>query len=278
MEKLSVFGGTGFVGGEFCRSTQREFTLIPRDQRDPKSRETLYFISTTHNYHIFDDLQKDVEVNLRVLLEVLENFRLHPERAKAHTFNFISSWFVYGETSLPAKETSPCDPKGFYSITKRTAEQLLISFCETFGMKYRILRLCNIYGPGDGGVSKQKNALQFLVQQLKAGEDVKLYYDGHFYREYMHVSDAARAIDLVLRTGAANEVFNIGCGEKILFRDLIMKAKKLTDSKSKIGTMDPPPFHKVVQVKDFYMNTDKLKALGFKPEVSLDEGLEQLCL
>lgn len=273
MEKLSVFGGTGFVGSEFCRQTKRPYILIDRETRKPSTTESLYFISTTHNYHIFDDIQKDVDVNLKILLETLENLKQDPK----HTFNFISSWFVYGETELPAKETSECHPKGFYSITKRAAEQMIISFCETYKLNYRILRLSNVYGPGDAGVSKKKNALQYLINQLKKNEPVDLYDGGQFYRDYMHISDTAKAIDLAIEKGPLNSIINIGTGERILFKDIFYHAIDLTNSKSKINFIDPPHFHTVVQVKDFYMDTTKLKNLGFKPAISIKEGIKQLC-
>ena len=67
----------------------------------------------------------DIETNLSVMMEVLEKLK-----EKDFVFNFISSWFVYGDTKMPASETSICFPKGFYSITKKAAEDLLISFCE----------------------------------------------------------------------------------------------------------------------------------------------------
>jgi nucleoside-diphosphate-sugar epimerase len=273
MEKLSVFGGTGFIGTEFCLRTKRPYILIDRETRKPASKESLYFISTTHNYHIFDDIQKDVDVNLRVLLQTLDHLR-----DGNHTFNFISSWFVYGETELPARETSECHPKGFYSITKRAAEEMLISFCETYKLNYRILRLGNVYGPGDAGVSKKKNALQYMINLLKKNEPVDLYDGGEFYRDYMHVSDIASAIDLCLEKAPLNCVINIGSGERMLFKDVFYKAVELTGSKSKINFIDPPEFHKVVQVKDFYMDASKLKNLGFKPKISIEEGIKQLCL
>ena len=58
--------------------------------------------------------------------------------------------------SLDTKESDYCDPTGFYSITKRAAEQLIISYCNTFNLKYRILRLTNIIGENDKKVSSQK--------------------------------------------------------------------------------------------------------------------------
>lgn len=272
MSGISVFGSSGFVGSEFCRVTKRDLFKIPREEREPQSPESVYFISTTDNYNVFEDLHKDIDTNLTVLMDVIKN--LKPSES---TFNFISSWFVYGDADLPATEESYCNPKGFYSITKRTAEQLLISYCETFGINYRILRLCNVYGAGDKGASKKKNALQFLIDRFKANESIELYHGGEFYRDYMHVTDVARAIDMVINKGELNQVYNIGSGEKVLFKDLISTIVKETDSQSQITPIEPPKFHQTIQVKDFYFKTDKLKELGFKRTISLEEGLKQLC-
>ena len=151
---ISIYGGTGFVGSHYVK--QYGGLLIPRNERNPQSDNVLYFISTTDNYNVFTDVHLDVDTNLSVLLSTLEACR----EANVKTFNFISSWFVYGDTDLPASETSYCDPKGFYSITKRAAEQLLISYCQTFGMNYRILRLGNVVGKGDGRSEEHTSELQ----------------------------------------------------------------------------------------------------------------------
>ncbi len=272
MSEISVFGSTGFVGSEFCKVSSQTPLPIAREERAPKSTESVYFISTTDNYNVFEDLHKDIDTNLTVLMDVIKH--LKPGES---TFNFISSWFVYGDAKLPATEESYCDPKGFYSITKRAAEQLLISYCETFGINYRILRLCNVYGAGDKSASKKKNALQFLIDRFKANEEISLYHNGEFYRDYMHVHDVARAIDLVCTKGELNTIYNIGSGEKVLFKDLINTIVDETKSQSKITPITPPVFHQTIQVKDFYFNTDKLKGLGFKQTISLEEGIRKLC-
>ena len=112
-----------------------------------------------------------------VLTEALESWwKNNPEGV----FNFVSSWFVYGnafpnDPNGEFREANPCYPSGFYSITKKCAEDLIISFCNTHGLKYRILRLCNILGPGDKGVSKQKNALQYLMGERVKGKPIELY-------------------------------------------------------------------------------------------------------
>ena len=74
---------------------------------------------------------------------------------------------------------------------------MLKSYCRTFDINYRILRLCNVYGDSDKGVSKKKNALQYLISQLQQNKDIDLYNDGMFYRDYMYVDDVCLANDQV---------------------------------------------------------------------------------
>ena len=257
MDGLSVYGGTGFIGSRYVKRFGGE--VIPRIEHTPKSRDVLYFISTTDNYNVFTDIHVDVDTNLSHLLDTLDACR----KANVQTFNFISSWFVYGDTDLPAKETSYCDPKGFYSITKRAAEQLLISYCQTFGMNYRILRLGNVVGRGDGRVSAKKNALQYLINRLKENEPIELYENGEFYRDYIHVKDCIEAINLVINRGELNEIYNIANGEATLFRDVITMAYEKLGSKSEIVSIPQKDFHKIVQVKSMYLDNTKLKALGY---------------
>jgi len=272
---LYVYGGAGFVGRNLIKRTSYDAVPIPRNQYSVQSSKTddiLYLISTVHNYHIHSDIHKDVDVNLTTFLTVLDNARKNGCR----TFNFISSWFVYGDCELPATETTYCNPKGFYSITKRTAEQLLISYCETFNINYRILRLCNVYGEDDDKVSIQRNAMQFLIKELIAGNDIKLYDGGSTIRDYMHVDDVADAIDICLKYAPINTVVNIGSGRKIFFKDIMRQAKEISGSKANILSMEPTDFHKVSGVKDFYMDTTVLKSLGFKQKISIHDGITRL--
>jgi nucleoside-diphosphate-sugar epimerase len=270
--KIDLFGGTGFVGNNFKKLYNDDTHVHDREDNIPIHDNIVYMISTTHNYHVFDNIYKDVDTNLTKLLNVLQNCK-----DKNIVFNFISSWFVYGDVELPAKEDSDCKPKGFYSITKRCAEDMIISYCETFKIKYRILRLCNVYGPSDSGVSKQKNALQYLINEIKSNNEIKLYYDGDFIRDYMHVDDICRALKIVLDKGENNQVYNIASGSSINFKELIQTAKELTKSQSKIIFIPGPEKYKSIQGKNFTLNTDKLKSLGFKPEIGLHEGLQSLC-
>ena len=267
---ISVYGSTGFVGSQFCAQYPDEVCPIPRDQRNPESDNILYLISTTHNYNVFEDPQRDIDTNLKVLVEVLAACR-----DRSVTVNFVSSWFVYGETELPAREDAVCQPRGFYSITKKAAEDLLISYCQTFGMVYRIFRLANVIGPGDQ-FSKKKNALQFVAEQLRLHEPVDLYHGGDFYRDYLHVDDVCRAMRLLMDKAPLNTIFNVGRGENLKFRDLIDQLISLTGSRSELRAIDPPEFHRTVQVKDMYLDVARLTQLGFAPQISVNDALASI--
>ena len=271
MSKLSVYGATGFIGGTFCDLYPDEVIKIPREQREPESKDIIYFISTTTNHHVFKDLHLDINTNLTVLMEVLEHCKDNDL-----TFNFVSSCFVYGLDIIDAKEGDPCEPGGFYSITKRCAEQLLISYCKTFGVKYRIMRIANVYGE-DKTVSSQKNVLKFLIGLLKEDKPITLYDDGMQLRDYMHVKDICRALKLVIERGWTDSIWNIAAGNPVPFKSIIEKAKELTGSKSEIGFAPTPHFNQVAQANNYSVNVLKLKSLGFEPEISFDEGLKSLC-
>jgi len=269
---ISVYGSTGFIGTTFCDLYPEKVIKIPRDFRESFSKNILYLISTTDNYNVFSDPTIDVKTNLLVLTETLSNMK-----NKVATFNFVSSWFVYGETELPARETAACTPRGFYSITKFCAEQLVESYCKTHKIPYRIIRLCNVYGSGDAGISKKKNALQFLIEKLKKDEPIQLYNGGNFIRDYMHVEDVSRAINRIIESGPLNSTINVGCGKPIKFKEIIDLAVEILDSKSIISDIDPPEFHKLVQVQNMYLDIKKLQNLKFTPKISIEEGIKDLC-
>jgi nucleoside-diphosphate-sugar epimerase len=281
---VNVFGGNGFVGSEYCRTTKNSIIKNDRNNYEVRSGECVYFISTVDNYNVHVDPLLDVDTNLVVLLKVLDNYRKYINaNGNSGCFNFISSWFVYGQDSgfgtgsVGIKETDLCNPKGFYSITKRCAEQLLMSYCETFNLNYRILRLSNVLGKEDKKVSAKKNALQYLLGELARNKPVDLYDSGYFYRDYIDVRDCSRAIDLVVNEGELNSIYNIGNGKGIIFRDIIRYARDAMDSGSEIRTIEQKEFHKKVQSsRSFFMDNTKLMALGYRPEYSIQQTADQI--
>lgn len=270
MEKLSVFGSAGFIGSNFCRRYPNESFPIRSGSVLPQTKDILFTRSTTNNYHVFDDVHLDINVNLNGLMDVLPNVN--------GTFNFLSSWFTYGSgydrPENAANEKSHCDPKGFYSTTKRCAEQLIESYCNTFNKNYRIIRLCNVIG-GDSGANKKKNATEFLIEKILNKEDIEIY-DGDNYRNYLHVDDVCDAIKLIVEKGELNTIYNVGAPTSHRLIDLMEYVIEKTKSKSRIKLVVTPHFHKVVQAKDFFMDTRKVAGLGFVPKYSVYDAIDKI--
>jgi nucleoside-diphosphate-sugar epimerase len=268
--KINVFGGTGFIGSNFCSQYPDDVIIQERENNIPQTDNILYLISTTDNYNVLTDIHKDVDVNLTKFLNVIQH-------CKGKTFNFISSWFVYGQINeLPAKETDVCNPKGFYSITKKCAEDLLVSYCRTFNINYRILRLCNVYGKNDKNFSKKKNALQYLINEIQQNRNIDLYEGGNFIRDYMHVDDISKAIKLCIDKAPLNEIINVGSGIPQNFKEMIDFVIKETNSTSKINPIPTPAFHKIIQVQNMYVDVAKLKNLGYKRKINIFDGIKAL--
>jgi len=275
MNKLSVFGSSGFIGSRFCELYAENTIKIDRSDHQPKSDTLLYLISTVDNYNIHKDLHVDIDTNLNTLMSVLENIdRSNPNVV----INFVSSWFVYGKNDiLPFNEKySICNPTGFYSITKRAAEQMLISFCETFGVKYRIFRLANVLGEGDKKISRKKNALQHMIKCLCEDEEIFLYDGGNAVRDYIYVDDVCNALMHCIEHAPINEIINIGSGNRTVLNNLITLAKDRSNSNSKINIIQPPHFHDVVQVKDSYLDISKLKSYGYTPKHKVEDVIKLL--
>ncbi|NBW15049.1 MAG: NAD(P)-dependent oxidoreductase [Caulobacteraceae bacterium] len=270
MNKISVFGSTGFIGKKWIELYSKESFSEDRSSIKSENKDILYFRATNSNYNVFSDPSLDVKTNLTLLTELFKNID------SSYNFNLISSWFVYGKNNCEInKEIDYCNPKGFYSITKYTQEQLTESYCETNNIKYKILRLCNVIG-GDQKATAKKNALEFLIDKLKKHEEINIY-EGDNYRNYLNVEDVCKAIKLIIEKGKSNEIYNIGDTKSTKLIDIIDYCKNRLNSKSIIKMIETPKFHQQVQTKNFWMDTSKLQSLHFKPKYSLEETLNKLC-
>jgi dTDP-glucose 4,6-dehydratase len=251
---ISLFG-KGFIGTKFY-DMYKDITYIePRDSTFSKYNEILYLRGTNSNYNVFSDPTLDIKVNLLLFTETLKN--LTPN----HNFTLISSWFTYF-------------PRGFYSATKLCQEQLLESYCKTFHIPFKILRLSNIIGK-DSRASAKKNALEFMINKIKNNEDIQLY-EGDNYRNFLDVKTCCEAIRYVMVNGENGQTYNIGASESYKVGDLLQYCIEKTKSKSKINMIETPEFHKICQARDFWMDTGKLRDLGFNNQINICKTLDNL--
>jgi nucleoside-diphosphate-sugar epimerase len=264
---LSLYGSTGIIGSYF-RGLFPSLS-VPRDLLTPGSKRVLYLISTTDNATFKEDPLVDVNTNLVELMRRLDACR----EAGVKEFNFVSSWFVYGPTHRQPHEYVDCKPRGFYSITKYTAEQLVKEYCEEFKIGYRILRLGNVYGGPDPGTPK-RNALHFLISRLKKKESIRVM--NYVTRDFIHILDVCRAIALICSLGELNSIYNIGTGKATELFKAVEYANALLGNPADIYRFDPP--HVYNQAIRFSLDCGFLNNLGFEPIFDIYQGLEDLCL
>lgn len=271
---ISVYGSTGFIGSHFLGMYFQNSIPISREQNEPMSNDILYLISTNHNYHVFDDVHKDINTNLNKLVDVLEACR---KSGRECTFNFVSSWFVYGKKNMfPVREEEECNPEGFYSITKHAAERLVASYCNTYKMKYRIMRLTNIIGETAKDVSIKRNALQYLIETLFNHGEIKLYNGGSDVRDFMHVDDACRAMMLCMEKAPMGETINISNSDPHTIGEMVAYARELMGDRGTILNIEPPDFHKVVQSKNMHLDNTKLLGYGYTPSIDAKEAVYRI--
>lgn len=261
MGALTILGGGGFIGSHYVRELYDPAigniaSVNSRGDYKVYSSDVLYLISTVHNSNVYVDPFLDIETNLTTLVKVLENWRARTDASEG-VFNFVSSWFVKS------------DVKGFYTSTKRCAEELLEAYCKAYGLRYRIIRLANVVGPGDK-VTDKKNALQMVLGRLKTNSQVYLAGKGKFVREYIHVKDCVRALDLITHKGEENIVYEVTNTEPQMFCDLVKHAKQYLGSTSEV--IEVPGM-----VDSAFMDCSKLLSLGFVPAIKGDELCERLC-
>ena len=141
-------------------------------------------------------------------------------------------------------------------------------------MNATIARFTNVFGQREQVANKKKAAFNQMLAAAMRGEEIPLYSNGEFIRDYIHVEDVVDALLIIAEKGKKGEVYYVGRGEKTNFGDLM----KMVIEEAGSGTLksiEPPKFHKAVGIKDFYCDNAPLKELGWTPQVSLRQGIRK---
>jgi dTDP-glucose 4,6-dehydratase len=189
--------------------------------------------------------------------------------AGVRLFLQVSTDEVYGSVDFGSwTEHSPLAPNSPYAASKAAADLMAGAYARTYGMDVRITRCGNNYGPAQ----HPEKLIPRFITNLLDGQSLPVYGDGRNVRDWIHVDDHCRAIQLVLEKGAPGEVYNVGGGTEL---PNIAVAKQLIDAcgaaADSIRHVTDRPGH------DFRYSLDggKLAALGFAPQVDFATGLAQ---
>ena len=197
-------------------------------------------------------------------------------RNRAQRFIFASSSEVYGDSWEPMVEDGPFNPKSSYALTKLVGEHYCKAYYQKYGLKYTALRYFNSYGPGQD----ERFVLSRFVNRALAGKELFVYGDGKQTRDFTYVDDS---VIMSLLAGASdagvNQILNFGTGKAVSINELADKVLTVLDLKGKIkvSLIDYDRRRsREIEVFSRIANVDKAeKELGYRPKVTLDEGLRK---
>jgi dTDP-glucose 4,6-dehydratase len=198
-----------FVRGNIC-----DTPLVEQLLREERIDTLVHFAAESHVDRSIDGPDVFIQTNVvgtHSLLKAASKVWLEEGRVNPHRFHHVSTDEVYGSLGPddPAfHEQTPYAPNSPYSASKAASDHLVRAYHHTYGLEATISNCSNNYGP----YHFPEKLIPLSIVNILLGHPVPLYGDGRNVRDWLHVSDHCRGIDLVLAHGAAGQVYNIGGG------------------------------------------------------------------
>jgi dTDP-glucose 4,6-dehydratase len=298
--RILVTGGAGFIGSNFVRHlllTHPEDTVVNLDkltyagnpdnlrdvEGDPRYRfvrgdicdaalcrdlladvdAVLNFAAETHVDRGILAAHDFLHTNVTGTLTLLEAAR---ERGVGR-FVQIGTDEVYGSIAAgAADEGAPLNPSNPYAASKAAADLLARSYWLTHGVPVVITRSANNFGP----YQYPEKVVPLFITNALEDLPLPLYGDGRNVRDWLYVLDNCAAIDLVLRRGAAGEIYNVGGTAEIENVELTRRILRLL---GKPETLIRPVKDRPGHDRRYALDSGKLQALGWAPRAGFDAAL-----
>lgn len=207
-----------------------------------------------------------VDINVHGLLNVLEE----AANAGARKLVFASSAAIYGDNpSVPKVETMFPEPKSPYAITKLDGEYYLNLYHAEGRLETASIRFFNVFGPRQDPKGAYAAAVPIFIEKAVRGEPLTVHGDGGQTRDFIYVKDIVGALVFAAETPGVTGVFNAGYGGQISINQLASSLIAAAGSSSQI--LHGP--ERAGDVKHSRASADKLRAAGWAPKHSLEEGL-----
>jgi len=303
-QRILVTGGAGFIGSHYVRrllgpdgpgdvsvtvldkltyagnpanlDAVRDvpgFAFVHGDIGDPATvdavlagqHQVVHFAAESHVDRSIADGAEFVRTNVLGTHTLVEAAR----RAGVETFVHVSTDEVYGSIDAGSwPESAPLRPRSPYSSSKASGDLIVLAQHHTYGMDVRVTRCSNNYGRHH----HPEKLIPLFVTRLLDGEKVPLYGDGGNTRDWLHVDDHVRGIELVRAAGRPGEVYNIGGGTELTNRELTERllAACGADWAESVTFVADRPGHD----RRYSVDISKIRdELGYRPRVGLDEGI-----
>ena len=204
-------------GVEFVEGDIRDFDLVSKLLTEREIHQIVHFAAESHVDRSIDGPDIFVETNVRGTLELLKAAKsawLDSGTGLPHSFHHVSTDEVYGSLGpedAGFNELTPYAPNSPYSASKAASDHLVRAYHQTYGLNVTTSICSNNYGPYQ---YPEKLIPLFLLNALH-GKKLPIYGDGQQRRDWLHVADHCRAIDLVVCEGRVGEAYNVGGGTEL---------------------------------------------------------------
>ncbi len=225
------------------------------------------FAAESHNSLAVLDPGRFFRTNVLGTQALLEASRRHG----VSRFHHVSTCEVYGDLPLDSgdafTEESPYRPRTPYNASKAAADHAVRAYSETFGLPVTITNCSNNYGPRQF----PEKVIPLFVTHAFDDLELPLYASTQNRREWLHVDDHCRAIELVLEQGRKGETYNVGAGLERSIEEIADLVLELTGKPQSLKTIVPDrPGHD----RRYLLDSAKLRGeLGWQPEISFEDGL-----
>jgi UDP-glucose 4-epimerase len=209
--------------------------------------------------------EHDASVNVLGTIAVLEAAREHDTQVVFSS----SGGAIYGECDGPAPEESERRPLAPYGVSKLAGEEYLAGYNRLYGARHVSLRYGNVYGPrqdpyGEAGV------VAIFLGRLAEGEAPRIFGDGLQTRDYVYAGDVAHAT--LAAVGHDGGVFNVGTGHETSVVDLYDLCRRVAGTE--VEAQEAPA--RLGELQRSVLDVSRAeRELGWRPEVSLEEGLRR---
>lgn len=299
--KLLVTGGCGFIGSNFIRlilETYPDSEIVNLDKltyagnpenlrdigHDPRYRfirgdicdpgavgEAIEGCDAVVNFAAESHVDRSIADCRAFVMTGVEGVRVLLEASrKKRVSRFVQAGTdeVYGSVRGYATEESPLNPSSPYAAAKAAGDLLALAYHTTYGLPVMVTRSSNNYGP----YQYPEKLIPLFITNGMEGKKLPLYGDGRNVRDWLHVRDNCRAIDLVLGEGAPGEIYNIAGNSELRNIDVArMIVSELGIPGNSITPVADRPGHDF----RYAMDARKITRLGFVPSIHFKAGIRE---
>ncbi len=250
-----------FIKGDIC-----DFNLVSNIVKDVDL--IVHFAAESHVDRSIKDSGTFIRTNVegtRVLLEA-------SRRAGGIRFHHISTDEVFGSLNINKEkfnENTPYSPRSPYSASKAAADHLVRAYFHTYNLPITISNCSNNYGP----YQYPEKLIPLFITNLILGKKVPLYGQGKNIRDWIHVNDHNRGLELIIKQGKIGETYCLGGGNEKNNLEISRAILKIMGQKEEmIEYVSDRPGHDLRYAIDF---SKAKQELGFKPKYSFNKGLKE---